>query len=361
MDYAGDPLMNQQSHRSLPEPTAWPSAVRRVFAALALVAALGLGMPEASAQTGELEQDADFNKGGRTAFQFLKIGVGARQAALGEASIATVRDVNAAFWNPAGIAGIERYEASFSYARWLADMDYVGGAVGARWDGIGTFALSIAALDYGDIPEAIVGPGSDGRTGETFSGNDILVGLSFAREFTDRLAIGVGVKYLQESLFDYSENTIAFDVGTTYDIGYNGLRLAMSAQNFGGAVRFLDEDQADRQEGYDIPLVFRIGVSGTLVGQNAFMDLGPQHEVVLSTEAINTNDFNERLHFGLEYTFNELFVLRGGYRLNYDEGNWSVGAGLNPEIGGVRMRFDYAYVGYSFLAAPQRLSVSFAF
>lgn len=354
--------MRQQS---LPRPSRLGPMTRRAARAvcLALVAfVLTLAVPDAHAQTDELEQDGDFNKGGRTAFQFLKIGVGARQAALGEASIATVRDVNSAFWNPAGISGIERYEASFSYTRWLADMNYVGGAIGGRVDGIGTFALSIAALDYGDIDEAIVGTGSDGRTGQTFSGSDFLAGLSYAREFTDRLAIGVGVKYLHESLFDYSENTIAFDVGTTYDVGYNGLQLAMSAQNFGGSVRFLDEDQADRQEGYDIPLIFRVGLSGALVGpSNAFVSVPGPHAVTLSAEAINTNDFNERLHFGLEYTFNELFVLRGGYRLNYDEGNWSLGAGLNPEVGGVRMRFDYAYVGYSFLAAPQRLSVSFAF
>lgn len=362
MDHAEKPTMRQQS----PSPRSRTGqtlrlAVRAVgLTTLALV--LGLAAPDAQAQTEELEQDGDFNKGGRTAFQFLKIGIGARQAALGEASIATVRDVNSAFWNPAGISGIERYEASFSYTRWLAEMNYVGGAVGGRWDGIGTFALSIAALDYGDIPEAVVGTGGDGRTGETFSGGDFLLGLSYAREFTDRLAIGVSVKYLKESLFDYSENTVAFDVGTTYDVGYNGLQLAMSAQNFGGSVRFLDEDQADRQEGYDIPLVFRVGLSGALVGpSDAFVQMPGPHSVTLSAEAINTNDFNERLHFGLEYTFNELFVLRGGYRLNYDEGNWSLGAGLNPEVGGVRMRFDYAYVGYSFLAAPQRLSVSFAF
>ncbi len=339
------------------------TAARAVLAALAFVA-LGLAVPSAAAQDEPeqgLEQDDDFNKGGRTAFQFLKIGVGARQAALGEASVAAVRDVNAAFWNPAGLSGIERYEASFSYARWLADMNYVAGAVGGRVAGIGTFALSLAALDYGDIPEAVVGGGSDGRTGETFTGSNFLVGLHYARAFTDRLSIGVSAKYVQESLFDYSENTVAFDVGTSYAIGYSGLQLAMSAQNFTGSVSWLGQDEADRQEGYDVPLVFRIGVSGSLLGPNAFMSMPGPHRLDLSAEAINTNDFSERLHLGLEYTFNELFVLRGGYKLGYDEGTWSLGAGVNPEVGGVRMRFDYAYVGYSFLAAPQRLTVSFAF
>lgn len=303
----------------------------------------------------------DFNKGGRTAFQFLKIGVGARQAALGEASVALVRDVSAAFWNPAGIAGIEKYEASLSYARWLADMNYAGAAVGARVEGWGTFALAVAALDYGDIPEAVVGGGADGRTGNTVSGGDFVASLSYARDFTDKLAIGVGVKYLHESLWDYGAGTVAFDVGTNYQVGYRGLQLAMSAQNFAGSVNWLEAGATDRTEGYDLPLVFRVGLSGTIAGADGFVQMDGPHRVVGAVEAINTNDFSERLNVGVEYTFNDLFALRGGYRLNDVESNWSVGAGLSPTVGNVRLHIDYAYVGYEFLSAPHRFSVSFAY
>ncbi len=332
---------------------------------LLLIALVGALAAPADAQSGgsPLEQDGDFNKGGRTAFQFLKIGAGARQAALGEASVAIVRDVTAAYWNPAGISGIERYEAAFSYTRWLADMNYAAAAVGGRVGGIGTFALTLAALDYGDLPEAVIIPGGgDGRTGESFSGSDLLVGLAVARDFTDRLSIGVGVKYLHESLWDYSASTVAFDVGTYYTVGYRGIQLAMSAQNFAGSVGWLDEGTADRTEGYDLPLVFRVGVSANLVGTNAFVGLDGPHRVVGSIEAINTNDFSERLHLGAEYVYDDLFAVRGGYRLNYAEGNWSLGAGLTPPaVGGVRMRVDYAYVGYEFLSAPHRFTVAFAF
>ncbi|WP_420454359.1 PorV/PorQ family protein [Rubrivirga sp.] len=316
-------------------------------------------VPPASAQDNSDLEQGDFNKGGRTAFQFLKIGVGARQAALGEASVATVRDVNAAFWNPAGISGMQGPEASFSYTKWIADTQYVGAAVGGRFGAATTVALSVAALDYGDIPEAVVGP-ADGRTGSSVSGGNVMVGLHAARTFTDRLSIGVGAKYVHESLADYGTGTFALDVGTTYDIGARGLQLAMSAQNFAGSVRWLDEDSADRQEGYDVPLVFRIGLAGTLAGADGFVGAPAGHSLTASAEAINTNDFSERLHLGLEYTIDDFVALRGGYRLGYDEGQWSLGAGINPEVGGVQMRIDYAYVGYSFLSAPQRLSVSFA-
>ena len=311
-----------------------------------------------------LEPRDDFNKGGRTSFQFLKIGTGARQAGLGEASIALARDVNAVFWNPANLSGIESMQAGFNYTRWLADMNYVSGAVGMRAGRWGLFALSVASLDYGSIPEALVtsaGTSKDTRTGSNFGGGDIMVGLTYAREFTDRLTIGITAKYLRETLWDFSASNVAFDAGTHYRIGFNGTVLAMSAQNFSGAVDYLG-DISDRIEGYDLPLIFRIGVSTGLIGaSDAIVDLGDAHRVALAVEAINTNDFSERYHLGGEYTFNDLLVLRGGYKFMYDEGNLSLGFGIHPRFSNMQLSLDYAYVDYEFLDAPHRLSMILSF
>ncbi len=311
-----------------------------------------------------LEPSDDFNKGARTSLQFLKIGIGARQAALGEASIALVRDVNGVFWNPANISGIDKFETGFSYVRWLGDMNYVSGALGYRLGGVGIIAGYLASLDYGDIPEALVTIGtgaSDTRTGNTFSGNDFVAGLTFAREFTDRLSIGLSGKYVHEGLFTYSASTFAWDVGTNYDIGYKGIRLAMSAQNFGGGVEFLEE--GSQTESFDLPIVFRIGLSMNLMSPdgNALTSLGSGHVFRVGVEAINTNDFNERFHVGGEYTFNDFLAVRGGYRMNYAEGNLALGFGIAPEISGMEVRVDYAYVSYDFLDAPHRFSLTLAF
>ncbi len=336
---------------------SWPLALCSLST---LVGAALLWAAPAVAQ-GTTPDDDGFNRGGRTAFQFLKIGVGARQAALGEASVALVRDASSAFWNPAGLAGIERTAASLSYTNWFAGMNYGGVAVGHRVQGVGTFALSVAALDYGDIPEAVVDGSADGRTGNAVSGGDFLAGVSYAREFTDRLAIGASVKYMRETLWEYGAGAVAFDVGTNYDVGYRGIRLAMSAQNLGGSVSWLPDSLSDRTEGYDLPLTFRVGVSGALVGPDALVAMDGPHRLSGAVEAINTNDYNERLHVGAEYTFNDLLAVRGGYRFNYDEGNWSAGVGLTPRAGNVRLSVDYAYVGYAFLDAPHRFTVSFRY
>ena len=43
-------------------------------------------------------------KGGTTAAQFLKIGIGSRATGMGEAYVAMSQDASGLYWNPAGIA-----------------------------------------------------------------------------------------------------------------------------------------------------------------------------------------------------------------------------------------------------------------
>ncbi len=53
-------------------------------------------------------------------------------------------------------------------------------------------------------------------TGEFFSAGDIAVGLSYARNLTDRFSIGFSAKYIQETIWHESASAIAIDAGTTF-------------------------------------------------------------------------------------------------------------------------------------------------
>lgn len=311
--------------------------------------------------------NATFNKAGRTVMQFVKIGIGARQTAMGEAAISVVRDVNSVFWNPAGISGIQSGEASFSYNRWFTGLNCFSAAVGYTMGDLGTLGLSATSIQYGDIPEALVqvpSGSADTRTGSTFTGSDMMVGATFSRQFMDRLSIGVSVKYLQEKLWLYSCGAVAFDVGTFFDTGFRGIRFAMSFQNFGNSVKFLEFGQ--QTEGYDLPLVFRLGASVDLINPNdAFINAGAAHRLTLALDAVNSNDYGDRYNAGAEYSFMGFggfdLSLRGGYRFNYTEGRVSVGAGIQGEFSGLRMRLDYSYVSYEFLESPSRMTLTIAF
>lgn len=312
-----------------------------------------------------LNVNAQFNKAGRTALQFLKIGIGARQTALGEASIASVTDVNSVFWNPAATTGIEGSQASFTYTKWIADLNLMSGAVGVNLSGIGVVTLSYITLDYGDIPEALTtsATGSiDSRTGNTFSGSDLALGIGLARKFTDKLSIGVNVKYLREDLHVYSTDLWAFDVGSYYETGWKGIRIGMSAQNFANQARWLYTKEEEQQT-YELPILYRIGWSIDLLGgRDLFLGGRPdQHKFTLNVDAIHSNDYAERLHLGGEYDVFNMIAFRAGYRFNYEEGNLSLGMGLRYNTGFVKLNIDYTYVQYDFLQSPHRISVIMAF
>jgi hypothetical protein len=86
--------------------------------------------------------------------EFLNVGIGARSIAMGKAFIATADDVTAAYWNPAGLAGMAgNYQAGLMHAQYfagIAKFDYLGvaGLTDSR------SAIGVTLLRYGvdDIP-----------------------------------------------------------------------------------------------------------------------------------------------------------------------------------------------------------------
>lgn len=307
-----------------------------------------------------------FSKAGRTTYQFLKIGVSARASGMGEAIIANTQDVNSVFWNPAAITQIENLQASFNYVKWIADLNIMAGAIGYKIPGIATVSLNYIGLNYGNIQEALVVPQAgkaDTRTGTTFSGKDLAIGFSVAREFTDRLSIGVNVKYLREDLYTLSNSMWSLDVGTYYNTGWKGIRIAMTAQNFSKQARWLDTKE-ESQQSYELPLLFRIGTSIDLMGGTDLLLGGDptRGKLSLNIDAVHSNDYAERLNIGGEYLLLNTLALRAGYRINYDEGNLGFGIGINTEqFSGLKLQLDYSYVKYDFLDSPHRFTLMFAF
>jgi hypothetical protein len=55
--------------------------------------------------------------------EFLNIGVGAAAQSMGNAQVASVSDVTAGFWNPAGLTNIKTdLQVSFMHAEWFASI-----------------------------------------------------------------------------------------------------------------------------------------------------------------------------------------------------------------------------------------------
>ena len=86
-----------------------------------------------------------------------------------------------------------------------------------------------------------------------------------------------------------------------------------------------------------------------------------ENQLLFAIDAIHPRDYSERLHFGLEYLFMDMFALRTGYKTNYDEEGFAAGFGFNYTVGGVNMKLDYAYTAFGVFSAVNRFTFGLAF
>ena len=102
-----------------------------------------------------IAQQVDYS--GTSAVNFLKIGVGARPMAMGDAATATINSAEAMYWNVAALTRIdEQFSVAVSSMDWLVDSRNSYMAAAFRLGEYGTFGLDIQYLDYGKIEETTV-------------------------------------------------------------------------------------------------------------------------------------------------------------------------------------------------------------
>ncbi len=294
-------------------------------------------------------------KVGTTGAQFLELGVSARAMGMGEAFTAVANDVSAVYYNPAGLTALLGREVMLTYIDMPADVQYGVAAVGFPLESIGgVLGIGVYALTSGEMVEYTYAMGVDDPssgvqgTGRTFAWNDFAVSASYGRYLTDRFSIGFSLRYIGEFVHDYSASGWSADVGTSYDTGYRGFKLAMAITNFGPDMQFIDKD-------YPLPISFRFGGTINVVES---MD----HVVTMAAEGSHPSDNLEKYNAGLEYVFKDMFSLRVGGRFNYDTDGFTAGAGFRLPYGDDgEIRFDYAYQDFGMLTEVHRFTMAFAF
>ncbi|MEK7384051.1 MAG: PorV/PorQ family protein, partial [Elusimicrobiota bacterium] len=253
-----------------------------------------------------------------TSADFLGVGVGPRPVALGEAYVGLADDGYAAAYNPAGLAGLRRQEASFAYNRHLQGVAQQELHYALPTADLGTFGLAATSLQVSPF----AGYDANDQPAGKVSAQDLAVGAQYALS-RGPLMLGVGGKFLDLRLADAKASGTAWDGGVLYQLG-TAVRLGMSVANLGQSLKF------DR-EAFPLPRVFRFGVSGRL-------DMIGKSYLILTAQASLPNDHTPYPAAGLEFCREDLFALRAGYtgRLDIGQG-WSVGGSFklihNGEIG----------------------------
>lgn len=289
---------------------------------------------------------AQYDRPGSASAQFLRVGVSPRAMAMGDAVIASDLGAEAAVYNPAALVRVRHAAATANNTSLYAGLNhsFVGGAYSAR--GWGTVGASVTALT--SDPMTVRTPLQPNGTGETFRTTSLKVGVSYARQLTDRVSFGGTVSYVSETLYEgFSDGAGALDLGVLYQTDARGFTFGMMMSNFGSNLQFVNED-------YPLPTAFTFGAS-----VEAFRagDL----TVELVGAATKPNDGAPVGQVGAEWSYGDVLHLRAGFRPNDDTNAFSLGGGVGLGLGASRLTADYAYNDYAELGVAHSVGVGITF
>ena len=307
----------------------------------------------------------------------LLIPVGARGVAMSGSTLVGATGVEALYWNPANLArGDFGTNVMFSHMNYIADIGVDYGAVSTNIEGFGALALSLKSLNIGSI--AITSDDHPDGTGQSFTPSYVTMGLTYSRLLSDRISVGITVNLINERLDLVSATGVAFNVGIAYkNLGnINGLSFAVVIKNLGPQMQFAGSGLnilASSTTLARTPTIYSINAAGFELPSTLELGLGyvynfnAVHSLMINGVFQNSNFYGDEYKVGLEYNYNKLFFVRGGYdyvQLDNTQDNIygpSAGLGVDYVAGGVDFKLDYAWRGVKYFGANHVITVTLGF
>lgn len=272
---------------------------------------------------------------GTSGFQFLRIGVGSRQLALGEAACAVREDVNAIFWNPAGLGGITESRISLSHNQWVAGVAQQAVAMSYPTEH-GVLGAGLLYLHMDEMAGYDIDAQGDPVKTSDFTSYDIAGLISYSRVL-EGIPVGVTLKVFQEKIENDQASGVALDIGMINPLRDN-LNIGFAVQNIGEGTKFI-------KKATPLPQNIKLGLAWEIL----------QNKVLVTADVNKPNDNAAKGSLGVEYRLNEMFAFRAGYNDKYGLSNW-ITAGAGFTVSGWTL--DYAYVPYGKLGDTHRISIS---
>ena len=287
------------------------------------------------------------NRSGTVTAEFLKLPTNARATGMGSAEVALAEGASSIAYNPAGVLSVSTASFGGTYNSWWANITHSFFGAAVNLQDYGTFGVGLTLLSTDDME--VTTPAFPDGTGELFKATDMAATFTYARQISQEFGLGLSAKYIKSYLYnkDIGASSVAFDIGTLYDIPVLRTRLGISVNNLGTDLKFITEQ-------YSLPTALRFGARVTVLEEEVNL-------VYLAMQIARPNDSDEQYNLGAEYTYSGILSLRGGYWLNYDTENVSGGVGLNLTKLGIDGKLDYAYTNYKYLPGTHMLSIELGF
>ena len=327
----------------------------------------------------------------RTSVTSLSIAPDARAGAMGDVGVATEADANSQYWNPAKYPfNIARAGVSVSYTPWLRKLvNDINLANMAGFYRIGDYSAVSASLRFFSLGEVFLSDMED----MTINPYEFAVDAGYSRMLSERFSMAVNMRFIFSDIrYNYTAESkagkaFAADIAL-YRLGYfmMGNRecsfgWGLNINNIGSKIAYGGDDNAEF-----IPTNLRLGMNMTVPFneynkfsvavdankllvptfpkqdtengetesdytdrvQKEYYDVSPIAGIFKSFHDA-PNGFREEMQeiqwsVGCEYTYNDRFMLRGGYHHeSANKGNrkyFTVGAGFHMSV----FTVDAAYV-----------------
>lgn len=322
---------------------------------------------------------------GITSVPFLQIEPDSRAAGMGNTGVALADNAAAIFWNPAGLGFQSGNQVSITHSEWLpqfnADLfyDYLVGKFQLK--NIGTLGAHITYLNLGEQ----IRTNESGIELGRFNSYEFAGGVSFGTTLNNNFALGGGIRFIYSSLAEGDVgqqkinpgSSVGVDIAALYksnSFNFLGrgakINAGFNLSNIGPGIQYTDNAQKD-----PLPTILRIGWAfttnldrkgiNTLTIANDISkimartdaDGDPENSVSAlfsSWDSFTRNNGTEQVTLnlveqfmigtGLEYWYNDLFAVRGGYYYEHPENGdrifFTLGAGIRYNIFGV----DFSYI-----------------
>lgn len=277
---------------------------------------------------------------------FLRVGLGARAMAMGNAQVATADHGYGMYYNPAALPNLEKRYFSLSYSNMSLDRKFnyigfslplapvAGASIGWINSGVGDLrAYSSTGQDVGEIDHGL------NAIYAAFALKIIALVQQEKKMLNvpaDLVSVGIAVKYLRESLgdnedFDYSGKGFGVDLGILLK-PHPRLALGYQVKDINGSLSSNTNDIFER--GSDLDNSFPLTQKAGIFYHTPLSWLSVAYDFEWS------NKGEEKHHLGAELSSKIAFG-----RFGYDNDHFTIGGGLQfHAYKKLSMTLDYAFV-----------------
>lgn len=311
-----------------------------------------------------------------TAVPFLRLAADARTAGMGDVGVATNPDANSTFYNNSKtVFNDAKYGIGLTYTPWLSELDVknlyqlsLSGFYKLNDKEAISFGLRNFSLGTFNFTDNV------GQEVSTFKPNDLAIEAGYSRKLSDKMGVGVALRYIGSRLANtavnsnyQSGNTVATDLSAFYknSKGWNfgaALTNLGGKINYGGASSFIPANLTlgaayNKKFSDDAKITFGLDLNKLLVPtppdpNDAEKVNDYENKGVVSSWFSSFGDapggFSEeikefQLGIGSEFIYKEQFTLRAGYftenKMKGNRNYLTVGAGVMYKVAG--LNFSY--------------------